>query len=374
MQQKKLNFIDLFSGCGGFSYGMEMAGHKCLLGVDFEPKAIESFAQNHPHAQAICIDIHKLSKRKLESLIDINNIDMVVGGPPCQGFSTVGRGDVNDDRNSLFKQFVRIVKLTRPKFVVFENVTGILANKNSQVLEHIFRSFERLGYNMDARVLSADEYGVPSRRRRAIIMGVRNGLPSFPAQTHGVGRKKLVSVKKALSKISHLKRTPANHDVKAALLKSEVDRARLAHVPAGSGIRYERDEKAYLPKKLWYDVDWKKIREGRFRQTRLQRLPLEDPAPTILTSRSMYYHPTENRYLTCREAALCQSFPNSFVFKGNNTQIFRQIGNAVPPLLAKAIGEHLSQIRLDLKQKRRSLNLDDKIRKSAFHYKQTVKA
>lgn len=344
---KKYSFIDLFSGCGGFSTGMELAGHKCLLGVDFDQAAVDSFARNHPSAKAVHMDISKLTRAKLKSLIDINAVDMVIGGPPCQGFSTVGKGEVSDQRNSLFKEFIRIVKITNPKVVLFENVTGILAKKNAATLNAIFSSFEKLGYEMDARVLSSEEFGVPSRRRRTIIMGVKNGLPRFPKVTHGErGKSNLVTVKEAFKALDSQKNL-FNHNVSDAKITKELDRKRLSHIPMGKGIRYEKDELAYLPKKLHYGINWEEISERRFRQTRLQRLDLNTVAPTILTSRTMYYHPTEDRYLTCREASLCQSFPLDFEFKGSQTAIFRQIGNAVPPLLAKSIGLEIKKIKFE---------------------------
>ena len=370
---KSFKFIDLFSGCGGFSSGLEMAGHKCLLGVDFDANAVKTFQRNHPKAHGLHMDIHKLTKSKLESLVNIDEIDMVVGGPPCQGFSTVGRGQADDARNDLFRQFVRVVKLTRPKIVLFENVTGMLAKKNAKTLQKIFSSFEKLGYQMDAHVMSADDYGVPSRRRRAIIMGVLGGEPQYPKASHGEGkRKELVSVGEAFTSLADKKGEIHNHETDRANLSNELDLKRLKHIPAGCGIRYERDEKSYLPKRLRYDVDWKTISEGRFRQTRLQRLPLDEPGPTILTSRTMYYHPEEARYLTPREAAACQSFANNFVFEGSLTSQFRQIGNAVPPLLAKALGQQIKKIEFNDSSKRvKKVKVDSKAKfiDKAFTYK-----
>jgi DNA (cytosine-5)-methyltransferase 1 len=365
---KSFTFIDLFSGCGGLSYGLEMAGHKCLLGVDANKEAIASFAANHPHANVYLGDIKKLSEKKLSELIGKSRIDMVVGGPPCQGFSTVGRGEVEDERNMLFREFVRVVKVTQPKVILFENVTGLVAKKNHAILKQIFNHFERLGYNMDARVLSAEEFGVPERRRRTIIMGVRGGECLFPLATHGQrARKSLKTVAQALKNLKAKSGKVFNHDINLAQVKKKEDRERLKFIPAGKGIRYQEDEKSYLPKKLWYGIDWKKLREGRFRQTRLQRLPLNEPAPTILTARTSYYHPIEARYLTPREAAACQSFPNDFIFYGSQTAQFRQIGNAVPPLLARALGESIKAIvfKKGLAKKKK---VESELVKNAFHY------
>ena len=366
-QTKSFTFIDLFSGCGGLSHGLEMAGHRCLLGVDANKEAIQTFAANHHEAALYLGDIKKLSDKKLRELIGRDSVDMVVGGPPCQGFSTVGKGEVDDVRNQLFREFVRIVKITKPKVILFENVTGMVAKKNERILKQVFLHFEKLGYNMDARVLSAEEFGVPEKRRRAIIMGVKGGECLFPETTHGTrAGTKVVTVKEALKNLKARDGKIYNHNVKMAEIKNSVDRERLKFIPAGCGIRYEHDEKNYLPKKLKYGIDWKKLRENRFRQTRLQRLPLNQPSPTILTSRTSYYHPVEARYLTPREAAACQSFPNDFIFHGSQTAVFRQIGNAVPPLLARALGETVKKIRFTNKSVKKKL--DTVLSKNAFHY------
>lgn len=366
--KNSLTFIDLFSGCGGLSCGLEMAGHRCLLGVDANKEAIKSFAANHHEAAVYLGDIKQLKEKKLNELLKGQKVDMVVGGPPCQGFSTVGRGDVEDDRNQLFKEFVRIVKVTQPKVILFENVTGLVAKKNAEILKQIFQYFEKLGYNMDARVLSAEEFGVPEKRRRTIIMGVKDGECIFPVATHGTrASKKTVTVKEALKNLKARDGRTYNHDTKQAQIKKSEDVERLKFIPAGKGIRYQEDEKAYLPKKLWFGVDWKKLRENRFRQTRLQRLPLNEPSPTILTARTSYYHPVEPRYLTPREAAACQSFPNDFIFHGSQTAVFRQIGNAVPPLLARALGEVVKQIEFK-KGKSKKKEISEIVGKNAFHY------
>ncbi len=374
-KKESLNFIDLFSGCGGLSVGLELAGHTCKLGVDFNKDAIETFKHNHKNSESYCGDIEKLTSAKLKKLIDPSQIDMVVGGPPCQGFSTIGKGQAGDQRNKLFKQFVRIVKVCNPKVIIMENVTGLLAKKNTKTLESIFREFEKLGYQVEARVLSSEEYGVPEIRRRTILIGTKNcSAPLYPEVTHGKrGEHKLNTVGHAFKSFQKGNAEVLNHNIETAKIKNELDRKRLAKIPEGRGIRYEKDELAYLPKRLRFDIDWNTIPEKRFRQVKYQRLDTSLPSPTILTSRTSYYHPTENRYLTVREAASCQSFPSDFEFKGSLTSQFRQIGNAVPPLLGYALG--LAATQMVSKRKSKNLNSSKKsFIKNAFNYQKQITA
>lgn len=378
----RLNFIDVFAGAGGFSCGMEMAGHRCLLGVDFNQHAMNTFERNHKHANVFCGDIHQLKKKQLLEYLDGENIDVVVGGPPCQGFSTVGTGNPSDDRNSLFLQFVRIVRLTSPSFVVMENVTGLLAKKNEQTLKAVFNKFESMGYNMGVQVLSAEQHGVPEKRRRTIIIGSKvNSKVVFPKPSHNtiVGRSFIppVTVGDALSKLKTRSGKILNHDIDTAQVSNKLDLARLKRIPEGKGIRYEKDEKAYLTPKLKLGINWQTIREGRFRQTKFQRLDRKIPSPTIMTHRHSYYHPVEHRYLTQREAAALQSFPNNFEFTGPVSAQWRQIGNAVPPLLGKAIGKALTAMVKEAakeksvtKKKKTTVQTIKTIREKAFVYRQ----
>ena len=349
MPSHNLNFIDVFSGAGGLSCGMELAGLKCLLGVDVNKAAIQTFLANHKHAVAFSDDIKKLTSMKLMELLGGQTVHAVIGGPPCQGFSTVGRGDPKDQRNSLFLEFIRIVKITHPLFVVIENVTGLLAKKNEKTLSAIFAQFEKLGLHLDVQVLSAEKYGVPERRRRTIILGTR--LPTtvqFPVSSHDCIKNGVyippVTAGEALANIETTNGQLFNHDLESAEVKSTLDRKRLAKIPEGKGIRYPEDEKKYLPASLHLGVDWQTLPEGRFRQTKYQRLDGKKPSPTIMTHRYGYFHPRENRYITAREAARLQSFPNDFIFYGSKSEQWRQIGNAVPPLLGKSIGEALLQM------------------------------
>jgi DNA (cytosine-5)-methyltransferase 1 len=345
----KLNFIDVFSGAGGLSCGLEMAGLNCLLGIDYDKHAMATFARNHQKAKIFCGDIHEITPELLLALTGNKKIHAVVGGPPCQGFSTVGTGNPKDKRNSLFMQFLRITKELNPYFIIIENVTGLLAKKNEKSLKGIIKKFASMGYNLDVRVLSSQNYGVPEVRRRTIFVGTRiNQESQFPKLEFDTYRGKKyippVTIGDAFKNLKDKNGLIHNHDIEFSQIPNKLDLSRLKLIPEGKGIRYQRDEEKYFPKKLRLDVDWENLRENRFRQTKYQRLDRKSPSPTIMTHRHSYYHPTEDRYLTQREAALCQSFPNDFVFCGPVSAQWRQIGNAVPPLLGKALGKTLKKM------------------------------
>ncbi len=375
-KKNALNFIDLFSGAGGLSCGLEISGMKCILGIDQDKNAIETFKANHQYASTFCGSVTEINEKKLKELTKDQTIHAVVGGPPCQGFSTVGLGNPDDQRNFLFKEFIRIVKLANPYYVVIENVTGLLAKKNEKTIQSIFKIFEKMGYTLDVQVMSAEHFGVPERRRRTIILGSRiNTTIVFPEPFATAP----VTVGTALAKLKSKDGKIHNHDVELARIKNKIDEQRIQCIPEGRGIRYEADEKEFLPKKLKLNVNWKELKENRFRQTKYQRLDRKKPSPTIMTHRHNYFHPFENRYLTQREAASIQSFPNDFIFKGPLSAQWRQIGNAVPPLLGKAIGsavlkmyaEKNSESKAKPKSSKKSNNTNETVglvRKKAFVY------
>lgn len=371
-----LNFIDLFSGAGGLSCGLELAGLNCLLGIDMDKNAMASFGENHKNAKTFCGPISTVTSAILKKLTNNQKIHLVVGGPPCQGFSTVGLGDPNDQRNQLFREFIRVVKIANPDYVVIENVTGLLAKKNEKTLKSIFQIFNKMGYTLDVQVMSAENYGVAEKRRRTIFIGSKNHSEIYFPET----QTKIKTVGDVFKSLKAKNGKIYNHDIEMAKIKSSLDVERIACVPEGKGIRYEEDERNYFKKKrLKLGVDWKNLRENRFRQTKYQRLDRKKPSPTIMTHRHNYFHPTEDRYLTQREAAAIQSFPNDFIFHGPLSAQWRQIGNAVPPLLGKAIGESILAMNTSKNKKIKSNALASRqdqiknIRKKAFQYKEATK-
>jgi len=376
-----LNFIDLFCGAGGLSSGLIKSGMNCLLGVDFLEPAIDTFKVNHKSSIGICDDIRDLRTKDIKELLNNKKIHLICGGPPCQGFSTIGPGDANDSRNHLFLEFVRFVKDFNPYFLIIENVTGLLAKKNKNTLESIFKCFEELGYHLDIRVLSANHYGVPQARRRVIIIGNRLGIENkYPKKKFNNKDNKNLKLKKcrtvgwAFDNLITYRGKSYNHEIESAEIRKNIEKARIDHVPEGCFIRYERDEKQYLPKELWFDHDWNKISEKRFREAKYARLNRNHPSPTIVTNRKMYYHPVESRYLTVREAAALQSFPSNYKFSGSITKQWTQIGNAVPPLMAKEIGLSIIDMYNNRRKKIKKLTKRDieAIRGYAFKYDKDV--
>ena len=261
-KDREFRFVDLFCGAGGLSCGLEMSGMTCVLGTDQEESAVSTFRRNHPKAKAFTGDISKLTKAKLKKMTGGRKIHLVCGGPPCQGMSTAGLGIPDDPRNFLFLEFVRIVEELKPAYVLLENVTGMVGRKNKKILDAIMHMFSKLGYVMSAKVLSAEHYGIPQRRRRTIVVGNRMGYEfKFPSAKFGEkkGMPPYVTVGDAFEKIS---KNTANHDVESAKIKDDIELERIKMVPEGKGIRYHKDEEKYWEKELWLDMDWSGVTEN----------------------------------------------------------------------------------------------------------------
>ena len=177
--ETKYTVLDLFCGCGGMSLGFEEAGYHVLLGIDIWKDALETYKYNHKQSQILCADMASLSPNQVEDLLGSKTVDVIIGGPPCQGFSIAGKRIVNDERNKLYKGFVRMVEHFKPKAFVMENVPNILSIGGGAVKEAILNDFKELGYNVETKVLTASDYGVPQNRRRAIFVGLQDGNFDF---------------------------------------------------------------------------------------------------------------------------------------------------------------------------------------------------
>lgn len=306
-----MNVVSLFSGAGGLDLGFIKAGHKIVWANDNFPDAVATYRKNIGD-HIICEDIYNID------ITEIPDCDIVIGGFPCQGFSVANtKRNVDDQRNKLYQMLVKVIAEKKPKFFVAENVKGILSLAKGEVITMIIKDFESLGYKVDKKVLNAADYGVPQLRNRVIITGVREDLDftyEYPTPTHSElgenGLKRWVSVSDAL--------------------KSLPDPDLPNNIPNHEYSKFKLKFNGYLGNRA--------INPDR-------------PAPTV-TARGddkggvvVLHHPNNMRRMTCRELASVQSFPIDFEFIGNKSSIYRQIGNAVPPLLGMAVAKQFNNYK-----------------------------
>ena len=343
MDESKYRVLDLFCGCGGLSLGFEMAGFDVVLAIDNWEDALVTYRQNHRHSIALNGDLMTLDPRDVEKEYGLHNISVIIGGPPCQGFSVAGKRIIDDDRNKLYKSFVRFVEHFKPKAFVMENVPNILSIGSGAIKDAIVKDFSELGYKVVYRVLTASDYGVPQNRRRAIFVGLRDKTFDYPIPN----AKEKVTTEEALSDLPENSVTDGEAYPKPALsvyqkmMRLHTDKLYnhqitihtpetqriIAMVPDGGNYKS-------LPEELW------SLRKVHIAWTRMDS---KKPCFTIDTGHRHHFHYKYNRIPTVRESARIQSFPDSFVFCGTKTSQYKQVGNAVPPLMAKAIAEMLNK-------------------------------
>lgn len=341
---RRYTVLDLFCGCGGMSLGFEQAGYHVLLGVDIWKDALETYSLNHRGSKTLCADISSLGASEVEAQLSGDSVDVIIGGPPCQGFSIAGKRIIDDERNQLYKGFVRMVEHFKPKAFVMENVPNILSIGGGAVKDSIIEDFEKLGYRVVVRVLLASDYGVPQNRRRAVFVGLKNGEEYvFPEKSEG----EAVTSAEALDDLPEgslpngaqypnaacgdyqlLMRKGSNgvynHDV---TIHNERTKEIISLVPDGGNYKD-------LP------VELQGTRRVHIAWTRLNSLK---PSVTIDTGHRHHFHYMWNRVPTVRESARLQSFPDNFIFLCSKTSQYKQVGNAVPPLMSKAIAEQLKK-------------------------------
>lgn len=320
-----LNYIDLFSGAGGLSLGFEQAGFKQILSVEIEPSYCETYRHNFPHHTVLQKDLTQLSDDDLFAELKGQKADVVIGGPPCQGFSMagkIGRTFADDPRNHLFKEFVRVVKLTAPQFFVMENVARLYTHQSGKTRQEIIEHFQNLGYQVECKVLNAVDFGVPQNRSRVVFIGRKNqGRIIFPKPFQA-------AYKTVFEAIGHFPKLLAgenypnipNHE---AMNHTPQMLEKMAFVKNGG-------DRGDIPENL-------RPTSGDVRK--YIRYHSDKPAVCITGDMRKVFHYEQNRALTVRELASLQSFPDDFVFCGQKIAQQQQVGNAVPPLLAKAIAE-----------------------------------
>ena len=334
--------IDLFCGCGGMSLGFEQAGYKILLGIDNWQDSLNTFQYNHHGSQTLCADLMSLTPSEVKNKIRGKAVDVIIGGPPCQGFSVAGKRIIEDDRNKLYKSFVRMVDYFRPKAFVLENVPNILSMGEGIIKQAIINDFEQLGYRVVTKVLLASDYGVPQNRRRAIFVGLLNGKAfEYPLPT--ITRP--ITAEEALSDL------PENSIADGSPYPNEPKSDYQKRIREGSSAIYNHDITihteqtkriiAMVPDGGNYKNLPKELQQTRKVHIAWTRLNSQRPSITIDTGHRHHFHYKYNRIPTVRECARIQSFSDCIVFSGTKTSQYKQVGNAVPPLLAKAIATKL---------------------------------
>jgi DNA (cytosine-5)-methyltransferase 1 len=341
-------FIDLFCGAGGLTVGLEDAGWKPFLGLDYSPDAIKTYRRNIKNHKAYQVDIHEVGATWLSNQLP-DAPDWIVGGPPCQGWSTVGKRRWDDERNELFTEFMRIVRLLRPKNFLIENVLGL---RDMGAAPDVRTLFSGIGYEVSFHVVRAADYGVPQLRHRVIFVGSSDGLLfEKPAATHeegqfttvwdAIGDLPSVGPGETVTEYNRLPFTKYQRDLRrrcqrlqghtASAHPPELVRA-LSFIPDG-GNRTAIPPR-YQPTSGWHNT--------------YSRLNSKEPAVALTSnfgkpSGSRCVHPFQNRGLTAREGARLQSFRDSFHFLGGVVSQRLQIANAVPPILARALGDSLAE-------------------------------
>lgn len=342
MRKKKYTVIDLFCGVGGFSYGFEMTGKfETLLGVDFWDVALNTFSINHPKTKTLQGDITKIEDSYFEKYK--SNVDVIIAGPPCQGFSMSGRRDVFDVRNSLFREVIRIVNIVNPKIVVIENVVGLLSMqtpKGKPVKDEIEKDLTNMGYKVQHKVLLASEYGVPQNRKRVIFIASKIGNVVFPEPTV----EKPVTVGEALGNIPEKDKVyskPQNDYQKLMAGRRDI----LNHNPINHAPLIVQRMHSVPQGGNWRDIPIELGQGGGVHSNNYRRLKADEPSITIKhVSKSMIIHPFFDRTPTIREVARIQSFNDDFEFTGTLYDQHQQLANAVPPLLGKAIANSVYKI------------------------------
>lgn len=347
-----MNAIDLFAGCGGLSKGFMDAGFSIIVGVDNDQAALNTFARNHDGAVALNADLSQQETfDRIKEIAGDRPIDVIIAGPPCQGFSLTGPRNFDDKRNKLYLAVFEVVKQFNPKGFIIENVPGMATLYEGQIKDEILKRFRALGYNVECKILCAADYGVPQLRKRLVFMGVRKdiGKPCFPAPSFTPETYR--TCRDAISDLpSRIDGLGSETDIYTCEPKTEYQRLMrgsckvLSNHVATAHKQFVIDTIALVPEGGNYKdlpPGWGESRKFHMAWTRLNG---NTPSRTVDTGHRNIFHYELNRIPTVREDARIQSFPDDFVFTGTKTQQSRQVGNAVPPLLGYALGKALAEI------------------------------
>jgi DNA (cytosine-5)-methyltransferase 1 len=355
--------MDLFAGAGGLGLGLTWAGFDVLVANEFEPVFSATYRANHPKTEMICGDItHQAILAQLGAFA--GSIDLLAGGPPCQGFSTVGKKDEEDPRNRLFFTFLEVVKLVRPRMVLFENVSGFKRMYEGRAYQRLVSLLGAEGYSTSHAILDAQDYGVPQSRLRTFVVGLAGpGKFIFPEPTHMAsvslfGGERYLTLEAALSDL------PLVHSGESACAyASDPQNPFQERMRMGASDELTEHDGPWHGEKLLHMISHvpkggsiqdipEALRPKSYFANTYSRLWWDRPAPTITRnlgtpSSSRCIHPFSDRGLSTREGARLQSFPDSYRFTGTRSEKNLQIGNAVPPLLGEAMGRALIQVLYD---------------------------
>ena len=355
-RKRPFTAVELFAGAGGLSVGLERAGFRIALAVEIMPDFAATLAANHPGTKVVNADVHGVDFRAELRAQGLEEADLLSGGPPCQGFSTIGAKNRRDPRNSLFYEWLRAVAETNARYVLFENVAGFRRMYGGFAYETLVRELDALGYDVDAGLLDASDYGAPQVRHRTIVLGWRRGLPParIPAPTHGEGRPLLgeallprLTLMDAIGDLPPLQpgetatayAKPPQNEYQKRLRGEEI--VLTEHNAADHGEKMREILSLIPPGGSVSDLPERLRPRSYFANTYARLLP-DRPAPTITRnfgtpSSSRCVHPFQNRALSTREGARLQGFPDAYHFVGGKQSKNLQIGNAVPPILGEAV-------------------------------------
>lgn len=349
--EKTYNIIDLFAGVGGLSYGFsKMPEFKILAANEIEKDISIAYTINHPEVVMFNDDINALTEETIKSALNNQKIDLVVGGPPCQSYSTLGKREM-DDRANLFMQYKRLLSILKPRAFIFENVVGMLSMNRGRLFKNVQEEFETLGYKLKYKVLNAVNYGVPQFRERVILVGFLDENPfEYPEPTHGEGLKKFVTLSEAIGDLPPLRSGESGIDY---LPGHENDFLRFVrnedklteHVAPKNGAHLVKIMQTLKDGEGKNDLP-EDIRPKSGYGNTYAKLWWEKPSTTITRnfacpSSSRCIHPRDSRALSIREGARLQGFPDDYKFYGSDGMKRLEIGNAVPPLLSVAIAKEM---------------------------------
>ena len=353
MRKSQLTCLDLFCGCGGLSRGFMAAGFECVLGVDFDDAALKTFKANHGKAEAMKLDL--FNHANIDVITDFLKtkkvkLDVLIGGPPCQGFSIAGPRDRNDKRNFLYEAMVKLTDRAKPRAVLLENVPGLISVNDGIGAKRIIEDFAEIGYEMQPKLLYAPEYGVPQIRKRVFFVGMREGESKFEFPQPTVVKDSFVTCEDAIGDLPGLDGI-VGEKVQSYLMPPQNEFQK--RMRNGSDAIYNHEGTIHEPKTVeWISMvpEGKNYRSlppeiaSRFKyHEALTRYHSKKPSLTINTGHRSHFHYKWNRIPTVRESARLQTFPDSFIFYGTKGQQYRQVGNAVPPMLGQVVAQQLKK-------------------------------